>query len=307
MRVFTILLVLSSTNAIAQQHIIEEERIAKEYHNEYSAIVISNKNTFLNTTYWLKQNCFNNQEASSSVNSQQERKIDKIIDRIYFNIGFLSSSVSKPDNIDLKFIPEADQEFQKSIDIVSYNNYALEMKFGYEIYKNLSITYSSVSNPGKHLSEALTFGVSYERPIVRACKKLFLLSSIDYYFVNNGYCLGNYNLKNDFEVGGVNIKAKKIALYVGKKKRGISFNLGLKTAKIYEHFNLFVSGGYRLNMKEGDRLFIYEKSGFFLARKKTDISLKDPSIQYFENGVQTTKTSFDTDDFYLKAGIRFSF
>jgi hypothetical protein len=54
-------------------------------------------------------------------------------------------------------------------------------------------------------------------------------------------------------------------------------------------------------------LFIKEKSGFFLTRKTTDISLSDPSIQYFENGVQTTKTSFDTDDFYLKAGIRFAF
>ena len=95
-------------------------------------------------------------------------------------------------------------------------------------------------------------------------------------------------------------------MYIGKKKQGVSFDFGLRT-KLRKFYSVFVSGGYQLDFSERDRLFIQEKSGFFLTRKKTDISLNDSAIQYFEDGVQTTKTSFDTDDFYLKAGIRFAF
>ncbi|WP_461632628.1 hypothetical protein [Labilibaculum euxinus] len=92
-------------------------------------------------------------------------------------------------------------------------------------------------------------------------------------------------------------------MYVGKKKQGLSFDFGLRT-KLRKFYSLFVSAGYQLDLSERDRLFLQEKSGFFLTRKKTDISLKNSAIQYFENGVQTTKTSFNTDDSYLKAGIR---
>jgi hypothetical protein len=95
-------------------------------------------------------------------------------------------------------------------------------------------------------------------------------------------------------------------LYTGNKKQGISFDLSLKT-KLYRFYSVFVTGGYQFNTSEQDHLFIKEKSGFFLTRKITDISLKDSSVRYFENGVHTTKTSLDTDDFYLKAGIRFAF
>lgn len=130
-----------------------------------------------------------------------------------------------------------------------------------------------------------------------------MICGVNYFFSQDGYKIGNFSSESTFKAGGKKIRADKIALYVGKKKQGLSFDFGLRT-KLHKFYSLFVTAGYQLDLSERDRLFIQEKSGCFLTRKKTDISLKDATVQYFEDGVQTTKTSFDTDDFYLKAGIR---
>jgi hypothetical protein len=181
------------------------------------------------------------------------------------------------------------------------------MKMGYKLNPFFDVNYYyNMGSVGAHLSELKSLGFAYETPLINRGRQLFLMCGVNYFFSKDGYHIGNFSSESTFKAGGKKIRADKIALYVGKKKQGLSFDFGLRT-KLRKFYSLFVSAGYQLDLSERDRLFIQEKSGFFLTRKMTDISLKDSSIQYFENEIQTTKTIFDTDDFYLKAGIRFAF
>ena len=130
------------------------------------------------------------------------------------------------------------------------------------------------------------------------------MCGVNYYFSQDGHHIGNFKSESNFKAGGKKFNADKIALHVGKKKQGFSFDLGLRT-KLKKSYSLFITGSYKFNLLEQDRLFIQEKSGFYFTRKKANISLKNSSIKYFEDGIQTSTTSFDTDKFHFKLGIRF--
>lgn len=174
---------------------------------------------------------------------------------------------------------------------------------GYKLNPHFEVNFEQQESITKDLSSSYSLGFAYETPIINRGNQLFLMSGVNYFFSQYGYHIGDFKSESNFKVGGKKFKSDKIALYVGQKKQGFSFDLGLRT-KLKKFYSLFLTGGYRFNLQEQDRLFIKEKSDFFLSRKKADISLKNSSIEYFENGVETSNTSFDTDNFNLKVGIR---
>ena len=174
---------------------------------------------------------------------------------------------------------------------------------GYKLNAHLDINYAQQESIETNISTLNSLGFAYETPIINRGNQLLLMCGVNYFFANDGLYLGNFRSDTNFKAGGKKFKADKIALSVGKKKQGLSFDLGLRT-KLKKFYSLFVMGGYQFNLQEQNRLFIQEKSGFFLTRKKADISLKNASIKYFENGLQTSKTSFNPDKFYLKIGVR---
>ncbi|PCH68300.1 MAG: hypothetical protein COC06_09815 [Bacteroidales bacterium] len=232
-----------------------------------------------------------------------KRKLIEIMTRIYFDLDFVYTSVSHPADIQVSYTPTSNHDFTKTAEVRSFRSYSYGIKTGYKLNRKFDVNYYVTETIGKHLSERQSLGLAYETPLINRGRQLLLMCGVNYFFSQDGYEIGNFSSKSTFKAGGKKFKADKIALYVGKKKQGVSFDFGLRT-KLRKFYSLFVSAGYQLDLSERDRLFIQGKSGFFLTRKKTDISLKDSSIQYFENGEHRTKTSFDTDDFYLKAGIR---
>lgn len=237
---------------------------------------------------------------------QFKQKLVKVITRMYFDIDFETRTTSEIVNANILYAPSLNHNFGKNFNARKEQVFSYGMKMGYKFNRKWDVNCYAASSLGKYLWELESVGFAYETPIVNRGRQLLFMGGVNYFFSKAGYYLGNYKSGHSFRAGRKKIRADKIALYIGKKKQGVSFDLGLKT-KLYRFYSLFVMAGYRVNFSERDRLFIKEKSGFILTRKNTDISLKDSSIRYFENRVQTTKTSFDTDDFYLKAGIRFAF
>ncbi|PXX96939.1 hypothetical protein DF185_20075 [Marinifilum breve] len=234
-----------------------------------------------------------------------KQKLFEVITRMYFDMNFEYTAGENINNARVQFSPSENQVFEKSKSS-SDPYYTFGMKMGYKLNSHWDVNFETQESVGKNFSNLNSIGFAYETPIINRGNQLLLIAGLNYYFANDGQHIGDFKSESDFRAGGKKIKADKIALFVGKKKQGISLDFGLKT-RIHEFYSLFISGGYQMNISDKDRLFIKEKSGFFLTRKTTDVALSDSSIQYYENGVQTTKTSFDTKDFYLKAGIRFAF
>ncbi|RUT78081.1 carboxypeptidase-like regulatory domain-containing protein [Ancylomarina longa] len=239
-------------------------------------------------------------------NIRFKRKLIDILFRTYFDLDFAYTSTTHPSNINLSYTPTAEHNFANSKQISESHSFSYGMKMGYKLNRKMDINYYSSESIGKYLSEKQSFGIAYETPIINRGRQLLMMGGVNYFFFNSGYHIGDFKNERSFRAGGKKIRADEIGLFVGKKKQGISLDIGLKT-KLHGGYSIFLSGAYQLNLSERDRLFIREKSGFIFARKKTDISLSDSSVKYFENGMQTIKTTFDTDDFYLKAGIRFAF
>jgi hypothetical protein len=257
---------------------------------------------------------YSSEEAKQLLNKQHtlpkqykfKQKLIEIITKIYFDIDFETRMTSEIANASILYSPTSNHKFSKNFDLEEKQNYSYGMKMGYKLNPYFDINYYTKESLGKNLSKQESLGFAYETPIINRGNQLFVMCGINYFFSQDAYHAGDCKSSHTFKAGGKKIRADKIALYAGKKKQGVSFDLGLKT-KLSGLYSMFVMAGYQLNTLERDRLFIKEKSGFFLTRKTTDISLKDSSVRYFENGVQTTKTNFDADDFYLKAGIRFAF
>ena len=234
---------------------------------------------------------------------QFKQKLMKVLTNIYTDIyiGAKSNISIAPANI--IYSPSPDLSFNKSIDTNNNQELSWGIKIGYKLNSHFDINYDWQEAIGKNISKLESLGLAYETPIINRGRQLLLMCGVNYFFSQEGIHVGDFKSASNFKAGGKKFNADKIALYVGQKKQGVSFDLGLRS-KLKKFYSLFVMGGYQFNLQEQDRLFIQEKSGFFLTRKKANISLKNSSIKYFEDGVQTSTTSFDTDNFNLKVGIR---
>ena len=234
---------------------------------------------------------------------QFKQKLMKVLTNIYTDIYIETKSNKSIAAANIIYSPSSDLIFNKSIQNNNYTEFSFIVKLGYKLNPHFDINFAQQEYIGKNISELNSLGFAYETPIINRGNQLLLMCGINYFFSQDGHHIGDFKSESNFKAGGKKFKADEIALYVGQRRQGFSFDLGLRT-KLKKFYSLFVMGGYQFNLQEQDRLFIQEKSGFFLTRKKTNISLKDASIKYFEDGIQTSTTSFDTDNFNFKVGIR---
>jgi hypothetical protein len=243
-----------------------------------------------------------NKEHDLPKKYQFRKKLVEIITRLYFDVNLEYRASDNLKNVRLQYSPQSNQVFERTKNS-SDPFYSFGMVIGYKLNPHFDVNFSTQESLGGNHSVNHSIGFAYETPIINKGKQLFLIGGMSFYFAQDGLHIGDFKSDSNFKAGGKKITADKIALYLGQKKQGLSFEMGLKT-KVHKFYSLFVSGGYRMNLNKKDRLFIKEKSGFLLTRKTTDISLGSSKVQYFENDIRKTKTSFETSNFYLKAGIR---
>ncbi|WP_461640591.1 carboxypeptidase-like regulatory domain-containing protein [Labilibaculum euxinus] len=222
---------------------------------------------------------YNPQEAGQLLNktyslpkgAQFKKKLIEILTRTYFDFDFERKTTSGVENAAIVYTPDSHHNFSKEFDPKNKQSFSLGMKMGYKLNSFFDVNYCSKTSIGTHFSELESLGFAYETPLINRGRQLFLMCGVNYFFSKDGYHIGDFTSESTFKAGGKKFRADKIALYVGKKKQGVSFDFGLRT-KLCKFYSLFVSTGYQLDFSERDRLFIQEKSGFFLTRKKTDIS-----------------------------------
>ncbi len=157
----------------------------------------------------------------------------------------------------------------------------------------------------RHYSKLNALGIAFKTPLINRGRQLLLNLGVDFYSRELGWNMGEFKSSKTFRAGGKKFDARKIALAVGTQSFGMQFRAGLQT-RLSALMHLFAEANYTVDFTTKHRLFIIEKSGFFLFRKKGSIPLSDKRVQYFENNTITTKSTLLPDKFSFKIGVRFS-
>ena len=186
---------------------------------------------------------------------QFKQKLTKILTNIYTDIYIETKSSQSLTSGNIIYFPSSETVFNKSIRNTNQQEFSLGIKMGYKLNAHLDINYAQQESIETNISTLNSLGFAYETPIINRGNQLLLMCGVNYFFANDGLYLGNFRSDTNFKAGGKKFKADKIALYVGKKKQGLSFDLGLRT-KLKKFYSLFVMGGYQFNLQEQNRLFI---------------------------------------------------
>ena len=201
----------------------------------------------------------------------------------------------------------------KSIDFtqelkLNGNNFFSNHQFNYSLNKNWEITFIENKNIGHSFYlKSINIGITRKFLLIKKTKPLLLETSL-LYSQNN--IAQNFSIINnevdDFLLDNKTIDAQKIQFGIGGKTFGIQPKLALQY-KIGKLVWINTSIGYYCGVKSSDKLFLQEKSGFFLTRKKANIDLTDNTLQITLNGKQTTSSSLKSNYYNVSIGIMFKF
>ncbi len=129
--------------------------------------------------------------------------------------------------------------------------------------------------------------------------KLLLLYS------NNNFS-NNFMIESNqtFKVGRKKIDASKLQMGIGKRIHGIKPQITI-FHKFRGRWHFYLSGSYLLRLQSEDMLYIREKSGFFLIRKKAKIKLSDENLTLRINDVETNRSNLKIGNFFFSFGVCF--
>ncbi len=150
------------------------------------------------------------------------------------------------------------------------------------------------------------FGASYSILLNKWTKPLILDLSLGYSFTQLSRNFSNYRNSTSFSMGNKTIDAESLSFGIGFNTNGILPQIGLKY-QLKNKFWLFVSTGYYLPVFTSQKLYISEKSGFFMTRKNSSINLSDNSLQLKYDGAPTIKSHVDFGNYNAKIGIIINF
>ena len=205
--------------------------------------------------------------------------------------------------------------------IVSYINQNKLIKFAgaldpvnYLLYFNTQISYSLSKRWGVDLTYSKSLGnnafisskdigVSYKFLMNRKTRPLILKTSISYSYSDfaRSFQISD-NKHGAFSFGGKTIDADKIQFSIGQRRSGIKPKICLQY-KVSKFLWLNASAGYVYDLNTSDRLYVNEKSGFFLTRKLASLDLSDHSLDVSNNGAITTKSDFKVGGYSYDIGL----
>ncbi len=256
---------------------------------------------------------YNNQTSDSLLNKKyklpksysRKQKLFKIVSKIYSDFDFSIHTLSNIPNSKVIFNPDDTNTFTGEINSSNLQAYSYAFRVGYELTPQWDISWIGQECFNRHYSELNALGVAFKTPLINRGRQLLLNLGVDFYSREFGWNIGEFKSTKTFRADSKKFDARKIALAVGTQSLGMQLRAGLQT-RLSAFTHLFAEANYAIDFNTKHRLFIMEKSGFFLFRKIGSIPLSDKRVQYFENNVLTNKSTFSPDKFSFKLGIRFA-
>jgi hypothetical protein len=192
--------------------------------------------------------------------------------------------------------------FSEELSPFNYN-FNLSIQIGYNLNYRWSINSMIYLSLDKKLfRKTYDLGASYRMLINQHTRPLILKLSLLASYNNFARNFSIYQNNTSFEFDNKTIGAEKLQFSIGiktigaKPKLNLEYNLG-------RTWWLCLSADYLIPFYSEERLFMKEKSGFFLTRKKGSIALSDNSLNVTYNGEPTTKSHLTFDNYTISLGF----
>lgn len=174
---------------------------------------------------------------------------------------------------------------------------------GYKFGKHLSINYTSFEGLNKLIyTKKNQFGIEYLVCLKPGGRQFFALPSVKYGYGYSGYGLGEIKLAEDTKFQGETFNSA-VKLYSGQKKQDCVLGLKLQTS-ISPMFNLVLGVDYSIPIQNNHYILVRESKG--LIKNKAYQPFKN-DIEYYEDGVLKTQSSYNLNKWSFNLGIRVSF
>jgi len=187
------------------------------------------------------------------------------------------------------------------------NILCLNAQLDYNLNNKWALNFSVSGKSNKTLkTKSYDLGASYRMLLNITTKPLILDLSLRYSFNKFSRNFSNYKNNTSFKMGNKTIDAESLRFGIGYNTNGLLPQLGL-TYQLKNKLWLYASTGYYLPVNTNHKLYVSEKSGFFLTRKSSDIKLSDSSLQVTYNGSPTTVSHVNFENYNAKLGVVIKF
>ncbi len=281
--------------------------------NDYKTGIWKDKDGIVPDNALQKLLVYNNQISDSLLKKKyrlpksysRRQKLFKIVSRIYIDVDFSLNTLNRVAQSKVVFKPNEYNNFIGSFSSPNLQAYGFSYRLGYELTPRWDMNCFLQANVDNNYFEVYGLGVAFKTPLINRGRKLLVNLGADFYSRELGWNIGKFKSTKTFRADSKKFDARKIALAVGTQSLGMQLRAGLQT-RLSAFTHLFAEVDYAIDFNTKHRLFIMEKSGFFLFRKKGSIPLSDKRVQYYENNKLTTKSTLLSDKFSFKIGVRFS-
>lgn len=162
----------------------------------------------------------------------------------------------------------------------SQHLYSFQLSYYYNVYNNWEIGFSGNSNLTKsEYLESYDIGISRRFLVSRRSFPVVLRISLLYSHNNLSKNFPLYENNSTFYFNNTKIDAEKLQFGTGNKITGFKPEICLEFNPKKQLW-ITTAFEYLYPVSSSDRLFLKEKSGFFLTRKKESIHLSDESIRF---------------------------
>lgn len=284
---------------------------AKEYYSEtyWEEYNVLNKDSLLDKQIKLLYSPNQSKELlTQKTKYNNKNSLLKIISRFNTRWGLCFLPVSGNEGI-------FSVGYQKSGNSISFSenlkpfDYAacLNIQFDYSINNRWTLNYSVSRSLNKVITAKLhDFGASYKLLLNKWTKPLILDLSLKYSFSKFSRNFSDYTNNSSFRFGNKTIDAEKLAFGIGYNTNGLLPQLGLNY-QIKNNLWFYTSAGYFIPMYTSQKLYVSEKSGFPLFRKDSSIKLSNNSLQVKYNGMPTTTSHVNFENYNIKLGLIIKF
>jgi len=285
--------------------------IAKEYYSEnyWEEYNVIQKDSLLNFRIKLLYDTSESKKLLTKTEGlKKDRKTYQIVSRISRSLGLCYLPFSaREDVFDLAY-ENAGKTINIQEKLPALNQIQnIELKLDYHM-NNKWACHLAVS---RSIQEALKMksydlGASYSILLNSWSKPLILDLSLNYTFTQFSRYFTNYTTDENYKIGSKTMDAETLRFGIGFNTNGLQPQVGLN----YQFKNkiwLFAASSYFFPLYTSQKLYVAEKSGFILSRKRSAIKLSDNSLILKNNGLTTKSSGVEFDNYSLKMGIIFNF
>ncbi len=284
---------------------------ANDYNQtDWKDYTILDKDSTMNDMNLLEISGSESQEILSKRNKLNTKgkvksTLTNLLVRSSFDITIGMKQLSSSQPIHFGYLPNANHLY--TIDLPGISDEPLflyGMMFGVRLTNKLELFYESEEQISSHHYSTSGLGVRYNLPLKNYGRKWLVTPSFKMELEEYGLNAGIMNSMGKFSTGGKTFDANKLSFSVGQSSINACLGFGVRK-NISRQLSLKLSTEYTLMLHSTPRLFITEKSGFWLTRKKSSVKINSGDQFFFDEQEFEAINHISLDRFEVKLGLEF--